>query len=1073
MTVTRRTLLVSSSTAVAALGLPVTAIAARSNAKVVGLHADGLVSPLGLDNCKPHLGWRIEGDMAGRRQGAYRVLVATDPSRLAADTADLWNSGKISTDATVDIVYAGQPLSSRQRCYWRVEAWDDAGAPLTTSATDYWEMGLMSPADWQADWLEAEGKVAQADRAAGLKWIWGSTHQDKAPRRFRWSIKLIEKPVRAELLVAAREELRSLWLGGKSVGFQPFKKGPIDFWRMLTVPLELKVGQNVLGVEAAWVADRFPPSGGGAVAAVLRLTYADGREERRTTGPDWKTSIETSARWMEPTFDDGKWESALAAQVTPAGEPWPASPATLLRRQFKVSGKMKRARLYATALGANESLINGRTVGDALLAPETTDFRKRVLYCVHDVAALLKQGNNVLGAHVGDGWYASAWLLSSRYPFGPSPRRVCLQLEIDYVDGRREIVATDANWLMADSPVQSSEIYDGEVHDARLAQPGWAAPGFDDSSWIRAKRGAKPKALIVAQSTPPIRVTKSIKPVSVREVRPGVHVVDFGQNFSGWVHVKGKAKSGTRLSLRFAEILKADGSADQSNLRSAEAHDVYIFRGDASGESWRPSFTYHGFRYVEVSGWSGALPKDLLTGEVIHSDLAITGDFRTSDALIGQVWRNTFWGQRSNFVGIPTDCPQRDERLGWMGDAQIFWDAASFNMDTAAFTRRFTADVRDAQDDKGVFAEFAPRAWEATTMKGAPGWADAGIILPWTSWWRYGDTQIIDENWHAMVAWADYVASQNPNFLWQKARGSDYGDWLALDAKEPGDPTTPKDLVATAFWAHVTKKLAQMARATGRADAATLYEKRYGQIAEAFIKAFVKSDGTIGNGSQTGYILPLRFGLVPAPLRAKAAANLVADIRRRGTVLSTGFLGTPHALDVLADAGQIDLVYELLARTQFPSWGYMVAKGATTMWERWNSDVGDVAMNSFNHYALGAVVGFFYRRIAGIDAAEPAFKRITIQPTPGTRLVGASATYDSIAGRISSTWTRSADRLALDVVIPANCTASIMLPAKQGALILEGGRPIGERFAPKPGAKGEGVPGINVGSGTYRFEVLA
>lgn len=1062
--VTRRGLLGGGSATAAILCVSTPALAATaSSATISGLRVDGLIDPLGLDNRKPRLSWRLERAADGAKQAAYRVSVASTPSLLAAGRPDLWDSGRIDSDRTFDVAYEGQPLQSRQECHWRVESWVDGASRATVSETAKWEMGLLQAGDWRAEWLEAEDSVTAADRRAGLNWVWGATPQDKQPRQFRWVVQLEDEPQGATLLIAAREELRGLWINGSPQTYQPFKKGPIDFWRMVTVPLSLRKGRNVIGIEAAWLPDKFPPNGGGAVAALLRVVGADGRTDRMTSGADWRTAVGSKAGWAFPAFDDKGWEKARPAQNVPRGEPWPAGPATLLRRRFDVDGRIRRARLYWTALGSIEASLNGKPVSDALLAPESTDFRKRVRYRVDDVTTHLTQGANVLGAHVGDGWYASTWLLGSRFSWGPAPRRALLQLEIEYADGRRTTIGSDREWLARESATLFSEIYDGETHDARKETVGWDSVPTVGDGWRAASAGQRPPAMLVAHATPPIRVTERRKATSIREVAPGVQVVDFGQNFSGWARVRGRAPAGTRLSMRFAEILRTDGRVDQSNLRSAEAHDTYVFRGDPGGEEWAPSFTYHGFRYVEVTGWPGTLPSDLLTGEVIHTDLESTGEFRSSDPLISGIWRNTRWGQRSNFVGIPTDCPQRDERLGWMGDAQVFWDAASFNMDVAAFTRRFMDDVRDAQDERGVFAEFAPRAWLDTPMKGAPGWADAGILLPWTTWWRYGDTAIIDQNWVAMTRWADFVMSANSDFVWRKQRGSDYADWLALDAKEPGDPTTPKDLVATAYWAHVTGKLAEMAKVTGRGADAERYLSREAKIREAFRRVFVNPDGTVGNGSQTGYILALRFGLVPAALRTTAADLLVSDIRRRGTVLSTGFLGTPHALDVLSDAGHVGLVYELLARTTYPSWGYMIAKGATTMWERWNSDVGDVAMNSFNHYALGAVVGFFYRRIAGIDAAEPGFRRIAIRPLAGGRLTGAAAEYDSMVGRISSAWSRSGDALTLDVTVPTNASARVDVPGIAGsARAVLGGA--SRRAANTPGSNS-----FEVNAGRHRF----
>ncbi|HLY80210.1 MAG TPA: family 78 glycoside hydrolase catalytic domain, partial [Caulobacteraceae bacterium] len=540
-----------------------------------------------------------------------------------------------------------------------------------------------------------------------------------------------------------------------------------------------------------------------------------------------------------------------------------------------------------------------------------------------------------------------------------------------------------------------------------------------------------PAGRLVAHAAPPIRIVETLSPRSMSEPPSGAFVFDFGQNFAGLCRLRVKGASGDQVVLRFAELLGPSGEVDQANLRAAKATDRYILRGDAAGETFQPVFTYHGFRYVQVEGYPGRPALADLDGLVIQSDLAVTGDLRIDNPVIQQLWRNALWSQRSNFTGIPTDCPQRDERLGWLGDANVFWDAAAYNMDVYAFTQRFSGDMRDAQAPAGGFFDYAPAARRFNDQP-APGWADAGVVLPWTAWRRYGATSIIDANWDAIERYLGYIEDSNPDGLWLHNRGLDFGDWLALDAKAPGDPTTPKDLIGTAWWAHTTQLATEMARATGR-GAAGRWSELHDGIGAAFQQAYVGADGQIGNGSQTGYILALKFGLVPDPLRPAAVKRLADDIESRGRILSTGFLGTPFSLDVLADAGRADLVYDLLLRTEFPSWGYMIAKGATTIWERWNGDTGDVAMNSFNHYALGAVAGFLFRRIAGIDAAAPGFTRIDIAPVLDPRLRRAGADYESVLGRIATDWEWApGERFRLSATIPPNATARVRLPGHLG-----------------------------------------
>ena len=782
--------------------------------------------------------------------------------------------------------------------------------------------------------------------------------------------------------------------------------------------------------------------------------------------PDAEPIASAPSSWEMGLIEPDDWRAGWIAAPAPVGDDGQTPlPAVLLRRAFPSAERPVAARLYITALGAYEAWLNGQKIGDARLAPESTDFRRRALYQVHDVTDLVQSGENVLGALLGDGWYSSgfAWK-NERNTFGPPPNRLRAQLELTFTDGRREVVASDTAWRCSPSAIVSAEIYAGEVYDARREQPGWATAGFNDSAWAPVVLPETPEVPLAAQVSPPIRATETLRAIALTEPSPGVFVYDFGQNFAGWARLKTEGPAGTTVTLRFAEILAEDGGISVENLRLAKATDVFILAGGAE-ESFEPRLTYHGFRYVELTGHPGRPTLDTLEGVVAHSDCALTGALETDNPLIDKVWRNSVWSQRSNLFGVPTDCPQRDERLGWMGDAQVFWDAASCTMDVDAFTRRFLGDVRVAQRRTGGFPDVTPYT---TRWDGSPGWADAGVILPWTLYRKYGDTGAIDENWEAMERWLAWIGANNPDFVWRNKRGVDYGDWLAPDAIKPGDETTPKDLIGTAYWAYDAALMAEMAEATGRREEAEAYATLRDTIGEAFVDAFVRADGGVGNDSQTSHVLALKFGLVPEPLRAASAARLAADIAARGGRLSTGFLGTPYILDALADNGREDVAVGLLLQTEFPSWGYMVAKGATSMWERWNGDTGDVAMNSFNHYAYGAVVGFLYRRLAAIAAIEPGFETVSIRPLDDPRLDRGGGRYDSVKGPISTAWRRDPDgRFSLDLTLPPNMRAEIHLPAAPGRTLHEAGRPFEgavDRLDDRLIA--------SVGSGGWRFAVV-
>ena len=1053
---------IASASGAAAAGTP--AIAGTSTPRVVGLLVDGVEAPLGLQSPKPQLSWRITGRQRDILQAAYRIEVASTAERLAAGNPDIWDSGKVSSDRCFAIPYAGPALTSRQQVCWRVRVWDQHGAASPPSAPSRWDMGLLTPEDWHAVWIAAADAETKADHETPLNWIWGETPSGPVSRKFRYRFDLPSAPTSARVTLIVQSQLKSLWVNGEPLELNP--PGDAESTQAFDVPL--KPGANVLALEASVKEKTAFGAPSGRVAGLARIRLADGTVTRLATGPDWKTTLDAPAGWQAPGFDDGAWSAAQPTSARPGPTPWPAEPAFQMRRAFTARGKVRQARLYATALGAYEARINGRRVGDALLTPESANFKQHALYRAHDVTGMLAAGENVLGLSIGDGWYASTQIFLGRYSYGPGPRRALAQLEIAYADGSREVIGTGEAWRIAAGPIRSSELYNGEVYDARDETPGWDAPGFDARGWEPAQPA--PISLpIDAEICPPIRALQTLKVRAITEPMPGVFVFDFGQNFAGWCRLHVKGPSGTEVELRFAEILKASGEVDQANLRGARASDLYTLKGDPAGETWEPRFTYHGFRYVEVRGYPGKPGPEALDGVVLHSDLPTTGQLIVDNALIEQIWRNTVWSQRSNFLGIPTDCPQRDERMGWMGDAEVFWDAAAFNMDVDAFTRRFMGEVRASQRADGAFTDVSPLP--LPLLAGSPGWADAGVILPWTAWQRYGDTAVIDENWTAMDRYIAEILEANPDHIWAHKRGIDYGDWLSLDGKNPGDPTTPKDLVGTAFWAYTTSLMAQMAEATGRDADAARHHTLHNAIAAAFNAAFVKADGSVGNDSQTSYVLPLRFGLLPEGLRKEAGDRLADNIRRRGTLLTTGFLGTPFSLDVLADAGHVDLAYSLLLRTEYPSWGHMIAKGATTMWERWNGDVGDVSMNSYNHYAFGAVGGFLFRRVAGIAPAAPGFKRIRVDPMTDPRVTSAGADYQSMLGRISTRWRREDHRFSLDLTVPPNAVAEVRLPAKAAGDITEGGRPLRAREGLHRIGSDAGGVALDVGSGSYSFVV--
>ena len=1016
METTRRVALGLAAGSVGVVGLRAGALAATTanGPAVTALRVNNLDRPLALGDAPPRFSWVLVPGEPGAGQVAYRLTVARTAAALAAGRDLLWDSGRVASSQSFDVAYGGPPMPSRAEAWWQVEVWSAPNGTPLRSEPSSWETGLLT-ADWQAQWLASETETAKRDRLAGLTWIAASERPASGKLTYyRWTFDH-DRGGGAELLAAATAT-EEVWFNGvRAVATDPEHDTRKE---MGIYTVRVRKGRNVLAVAVKRVTGFgvAPP----VLAAILR--HGAGLADRRAALPaQTRAALVAQSGWERPDFDDRAWPAAVTATGTlPVGQPWPSGPTNRLRRGFSVGGQVRSARLYATALGIYEPSLNGKRIGDARLTPEFTDPSKRVLYQAYDVTDALVGGDNILGFEVGDGWYGGKYSSSGRFAFGPAPCRLLAQIELEYVDGRREIVATGAGWEISEGPVRSNGIYDGEVHDARLDR-AWTDP----SGWRAAERADTPPVAVDPQRCAPIRANETLRPVALKQLASGRYVADFGQNFAGWPRLSLSAPAGTTVTMRFAELVKDNGEVDQSNLRTALQRDVYVAAGRGR-EVWEPRFTYHGFRYVELDGVPDDHSAWSLEGLVGYQDLDLTGEFRVGDPVIARFWRNSVWSQKSNFYGLPTDCPQRDERLGWMGDAEVFWPAAAYNMDIAAFTGRVMEDMRRGQKSNGGFPDVIPPFVPGLDLT-SPGWADAGIVLPYTAWQQYGDTGVIRANWTAMDKYMAWIIAGNPDLLWTKNRGADYGDWLSVDANpaNPGEATTPKDLIGTAFWAENARMMAAMADAVGDAGSAARYAALRQSLKAAFAKAYVKADGEVGNGSQTGYVLAIRFGLLEPAQVGEAGRRLAADVTRRGDHLSTGFLGTPHILDALANAGQANAAVTLLLQRSYPSWGYMVEKGATTMWERWNSDAGDTGMNSRNHYAFGAIGAFLFRRIAGIEAAEPGFAKVRLAPLIDPRLGSGGATYRSAKGTIRTDWTAANGRYRLDVELPPGVSGTV------------------------------------------------
>ncbi len=810
----------------------------------------------------------------------------------------------------------------------------------------------------------------------------------------------------------------------------------------------------------------------------LLLPYA-GSELKSATRYYWQVRTwdagNKPSSWSETAF----WEMGLlrpedwkASWIEPMQDTVTHSPAILLRKDFRIDRKISSARAYVTSHGFYELYLNGKKVGDEVLTPGWTSYQARLQYQVYDVTAQLQAGINVIGAELGDGWYRSS--LGWEANFGVWGKRLGLlcQVNIQYSDGTSESIISNQTWKSTtDGPITLNGIYDGETYDARKEKNGWSSRGYDDSQWKNVLTANYAKDDLITVQTVPVKRIQEIKPIKIFRTPKGTLVADMGQNMVGWVRLRVNGQAGATVTVRHAEVLDKYGEFYTANLRAAAATARYTLKGGGE-EVYEPRFTFFGFRYVSIEGFPGELKPENLTGIVVHSAMTPTGSFECSNPLINQLQHNIQWGQKGNFVDVPTDCPQRDERLGWTGDAQAFIRTAAYNMDVAGFFTKWLKDLAADQYKDGQVPFVIPDALRGNSGTSA-GWGDVSTIAPWTLYQVYGDRRILETQYPSMKAYVEYIRKKAGNqYLWKG--GSVFGDWLFYKSmrQTENDGYTSPDMIATAFYAYSSHLLAKAAEVLGKTEDAAFYNDIFGKVKSAFIQNYVTAEGRIASESQTGYVLALMFELLPENQRSKAVNYLVEDIKGRGNHLSTGFLGTPYLCHVLSANGRTDVAYDLLLQESFPSWLYPVKMGATTIWERWDgqktdSTFQDVGMNSFNHYAYGAIGDWMYRVVAGIEIGKPGYKHILIQPQPNKKLSYAKASFESGYGNITSGWEMKDGELVVRVSIPANTTATITLPGTQPDKVMENGKSLTTIF--KQVRQQDGNTIIEAGSGDYVF----
>ncbi len=946
------------------------------------LRCEYLTNPLGIDATQPRLTWKLSSSQRGEMQQAYQILVASSEELLAADNGDLWDSGKVISDESSQIVYGGKPLVSRENCFWKVRAWDESSAPGAWSSVATWQMGLLQPEDWSAKWIESQSSVGSPD---------------------------------AKLVIyRAAYEAETTTVDVTSNLVRHIKNGS----------LKLTVNNRNMGGDPA-----------NNMVKHLRVEYAyDGQSHTNIIGENETLRIPAQSEAVQ-----------------------------YFRKPFELGAAIKSATLYVTALGLYEVHLNGQRVGDHILAPDWTDYRQRVRYQTYDVTSLLQPGANAIGALLGNGWF-SGHIGNSGFEFFGKDPAFFAQLEVTYTDGHMERITTDETWRSHDSPILSADFMLGETYDSRKEIIGWDKSGLDAGKWTSVTVPEEIARQFNAQVMEPVREIVELKPKSLKPSKNGGWIYDLGQNMVGVVRLKVSAPAGTTITLRHAEMLNPDGSIYTRNLRGAPSVDHYTTKGDGV-EIWQPRFTFHGFRYVELSGLAQPPTLDTVTGVVISSDTPRTGEFACSDPRINQLQSNIQWGQRGNYISVPTDCPQRDERLGWMGDAEVFVRTATYNADVAAFFTKWLVDVDDGQNAAGSFSDVSPNTMGAN---GVPAWGDAGVICPWTIYQAYGDKRILEKHLPAMIRWVDYLHEHSDELIRGRDRGNDYGDWLSIEAD------TPKDLIGTAFFAYSTHLVAESCRVLGQTQNADKYDQLFADIKTAFNKKYVAADGRIFGNTQCAYAMALKFELLPETLRPQAAQYLEDDIKAKGWHLSTGFVGVSYLLPVLTQAGKGESAYRLLKQDTFPSWLFSVKHGATTIWERWDGwtpDKGfqDPGMNSFNHYSLGSCGEYLFGGIGGIKSASAGYKTITIKPVIEPGLTWAKTSYDSIHGIIATDWKQSEQELTLQVTIPVNTTATIYVPAKDSSAVTESGDSVAQMKGATFLRMENGCAVFEAGSGTYSF----
>jgi alpha-L-rhamnosidase len=1123
----------------------------------VNLRCGERVNPLGIGDVTPRLSWQLQptGSARGEIQSAYQIQVGS-----SAGLADLWDSGKVLGTATVDVLYAGRPLTNGMQCYWQVRTYDGGNNVSAWSAPAQWSMGLLTQSDWAAQWVGFDAAYnLTSDQTAsnalfntsGMNWV---GYSGQSPQNGVYQSSLRKKVVlpagqtitNAIMLLYA-DNFCDVFVNGQQMTNSAARWEATSH---INVTPWLHAGTNVMALSGT----SGDAQESASVMGRLVVQFSSGSVSNIAVDTSWKAAQWPAGNWTQTNYDDSAW-STPSSGGTPWGTPslndLARVPASYLRKNFTVGQTIRRASVYVTALGAYELHLNGQKIGNDVLTPGWSEFSKRVYYQTYDVTGMVHAGTNSIGAILGDGWYASDLAFKgSRLNYGGAPRFLA-QLVLEFFDGSKQTVVSDGSWKASYGPIQFGDLLMGSSYDARQELPGWDTTNYNDTAWSPVLTGLKPtsggysnvtsivrglvsnnqlnftannttmggdpaygvvkvlqinftlggtnqtlffgenasvqiggggQSLTVNQAyygnsaafpglggiqvqaavTEPSRTFETLPATNLTLPKPGCYTFDLGQNMVGWVRLNITGNAGDRITVRHGEMLNPDGSIYTANLRGALATDFYTF-GTNGTVVYEPRFTFHGFRYVEIRGLTVPPTLSSVTGIVVHSDMPRTGNFQCSNPQLNQLFSNIIWGQKGNYLETATDCPQRDERMGWTGDTEFFVPTAVYNFDVQSFFRRHMVTLcEDSQHSDGSFAVVAP---DLGAGSGGTAWGDAGWICPYNMYRAYGDTNVIADHYAAMQRDGQFDSANASNNIISSLPG-DFGDWVNLGG---GASSTVMD---TAYYAYYAQAMSEMAAAIGKTSDAASYAALHSNIVVAFAGLF-NPDGSFKDGSdQTGYSLAFTLGLVPDALRAQAAQKFADTIAEFGGHLATGFIGTPRLLPALHAADRDDLAYGLLLQTTYPSWLFQVNLGATTMWERWDGwtpggGFETVAMNSFNHYAFGAVGEYLYSVIGGIKPASPGYQAIQIQPVPQTGLTWANTSFNSTRGLITTAWTNGGNVFNLDTVIPPNTSAQIYVPTSNAGAITESGVPAASSPNVSYVGTSNGFAIYAVGSGHY------